>query len=365
MSATNIILFVAGVLTANAASPIWSPNATTNFVFLRSQDFVLRAKPISAVLSFAALGSPRPPAGTTQAKLLGAAAIFVNGVLSSVGPGHNTPTASQVIRELDILPFLRLGGANTIGIASFFARQYASGPSDIPRVEAALLVSDSEGQYNVTATGISAWSAWPADGYFHPTGDAGVSWYPMPNEFLDRREYPLGWAEPEFVPNVPWPVAIVQQPWAVPLVTELGAPPTVLVRASVCSVTRVNASRQILDFGQEFMGGLNLSFGSAAAPGSTVVVTVAEELLPSGQGVLSPARTGNRWSSEWTLAGRADLDNGVHHHEFIQFRYISALFMYEDIPTPLTSAPFLCVGMPKLTTRPCSFPLGTAPRRRG
>ena len=95
------LLFVVVVNAASTPVPIWSRNTTSNFVFLRSPDFVLRAAPLSADLYFAALGSPRPPAGTTQAKLLGAAAIYVNGVLASVGPGHNIPTQSQVIRSLD------------------------------------------------------------------------------------------------------------------------------------------------------------------------------------------------------------------------------------------------------------------------
>lgn len=149
---------------------------------------------------------------------------------------------------------------------------------------------------------------------------AGVSWYPMPNEYLDRRVYPLGWAAPGFSPASPWPAAAAQPAWTVPLYSEGGAPPVALVRRSACNVTRVNASRQILDFGQEFMGGVNLTFPSAPA-GALVTVTVAEELLPGGSGVLSPARTGNRWASTWTLAGDASLDAGVHHHEFIQFRY--------------------------------------------
>ena len=70
----------------------------------------------------------------------------------------------------------------------------------------------------------------------------------------------------------------------------------------------------------QFMGGVNLTF-PAAAPGTRVTVTVAEELVPGGSAVLSPARTGNRWASTWTLSGDTTLDSGVHHHEFIQFRY--------------------------------------------
>ena len=162
----------------SSGTPIWSLNRTSNFVLLRSADFSLRAAPLSAALVFTAAGSPRPPAGTTQAKLLGAAAVYVNGVLVGAGPGHSVPTASQPVRALDVRPFLRAGGAaNTIGIASFFAWHYA-GAGEAPRVQALLRVTDGGGEYNLSATG-AGWSAWPADEYFNPTGDAGVSWYPM------------------------------------------------------------------------------------------------------------------------------------------------------------------------------------------
>ncbi len=82
-------------------APVWaSDNSTDQFVLLRSQEFKVRSagasRPLSATLYFAAEGSPRPPEGTTQAKLLGAASVYVNGVLVTVGPGHNVPTSSQV-----------------------------------------------------------------------------------------------------------------------------------------------------------------------------------------------------------------------------------------------------------------------------
>lgn len=165
----------------------------------------------------------------------------------------------------------------------------------------------------------------------------------MPNEYLDRRVFPLGWSEPGFSPAVPWPVTVEQPAWGVPVLEEAGPAPVALIRRGVCNVTRINASRQILDFGQvglprrvahvcaciafsrlpplqEFMGGVNLSFPSATR-GALVTVTLAEELRSDGTGVLSPARTGNRWASTWTLAGDPALDHGVHHHEFVQFRY--------------------------------------------
>jgi hypothetical protein len=152
-------------------APIWasSPN---DFALLRGPAFSLRAPPSSATFFYAAQGSPRPPAGTTQAKLLGAACIHVNNILVSCGPGHNVPTATQVVRGVNVLPFLRGGGApNVVGVASFFAHAYSKG--DRPAVQGVLAVTDAQGSYNVSATG-DGWLGWGADAYFNPTGNAGV-----------------------------------------------------------------------------------------------------------------------------------------------------------------------------------------------
>ena len=179
MTASRLFLLSAAAATAAAplaGAPIWCAYGTSKFALLRSPDFALRSwPPLSASLRFAARGSPRPPAGTTQAKLLGAAALHVNGVLVAVGPGHNVPTDSQVARAVDVLPFLRPGG-NALGLAGFFDRAFATGAEDVPRVQADLVVVDAQGQYTAAMTG-TTWAAWPADAFFGPTGDAGVSWY--------------------------------------------------------------------------------------------------------------------------------------------------------------------------------------------
>ena len=298
-----------------SGSPVWAsdPSGTSGFVLLRSPAFTLRAPAISATLFFAAEGSGLTK-GTLQAKLLGAASIHVNSVLVTSGPGHNVPTASQVVRGADVAPFLRGGGdANVVGIAARFDRT----GEGTPRVQAMLTITDADGAYTATATGAS-WSAWAGDQYLNPTGDAGISWYHLSNEFLDRRVYPLRWAEANFTLPSDWAPAVELPPWPLPLLLESGAPPAVLVR-SACRVAVLSPTRFVLDYGQEMMGGVNLSFTGAAA-GTRVTVTLAEELRADGT-VLSPARTGNAFNSSWTLAGDAERDAGITQHEFIQFRY--------------------------------------------
>ena len=327
------------------SAPVWAANASSRFVMLRAPDFTLRAQPTSATLYFTALGSPRPPAGTTQSKLLGAVCPYVNGILVTCGPGHSVPTASQVVRGVDVLPLLRgVGSPNALGSVSFWDFSYAADApiAGGPRVQAELAVTDAQGAYVVAATS-TAWVSWGADAAFGPTGDAGVSWYPMPNENLARAAFPgRGWAEPAFAPPPAWAPAVVAPAWPTVggapsgtfLYLEPSAPPAALARGA-CYVTTLSPARQLVDFGQEFVGGVNFSFTGAAA-GARVRVTLGEELNADGS-VHAPMRTGNFWSSNWTLSGDAR-DVGIAHHEIVQFRYAQVDYFADAGVPRLTAA---------------------------
>ena len=155
-------------------------------------------------------------------------------------------------RVVDILPYLR-SGPNVLGVASYFNIGAVKG--DLPRIQAGVSIVDEGGAELSFGTDVK-WSAWPADGYFNPSGNAGISWYAFPNEMLDRSRYPLGWANAGFAGR--WPAAVLQPAWQFPTYTEPGPAPVTLIR-SACSVKVISATRQILDYGQEFMGGVNLS----------------------------------------------------------------------------------------------------------
>lgn len=81
-------------------------------------------------------------------------------------------------------------------------------------------------------------------------------------------------------------------------------------------------TRWLVDYGQEFDGGVNLTFAGATGlpAGTKVEVLLGEQLLSDGS-VMSPMRTSNNYDSVWTLAGDDSLDSGIVQHEFIQFRY--------------------------------------------
>ena len=309
---------------------IWAANSSSDFVFLRSTDFTLRSPTfINATLYFSALGSPRPPAGTIQSKLLGAASIYLNSVLVTSGPGHNTPTNSTAVRAVDMSAFLRGNGeANTIGIISHWARAYAKNsplPGG-PRVSATLIIFDANGSYPVSATSLE-WSSWGGDIAYNPTGNAGVSWYPFSNENMQRNEFPSSsWSSPSFALPVDWVPAIATNPFPLPLILIDGIAPVTLTR-NACSVTTLSPSRQIVDFGTEMMGGVNFSFAGSYA-GSIVRIILGEELRSDGT-VYAPMRTGNFWTSNWTLSVNNAQNLGIVSHEFIQFRYVQVDYFNE------------------------------------
>ena len=347
-------------MAAFPGAPIWSSNASSSFTLLRSPPFSLRAPAFaSATLFFTAIGSPGTQ-GTLQAKLLGAACPHLNGVLLTCGPGHSVPTASQLVRTFDLAPYVRPDAPNVLGIAAFY-NQITGARAAAPRVQAWVEVVDASGAYTLAASGAD-WAAAPnGDAILGPHGNAGVSWYYFPNENQDRRLYPLGWAAPDGAPPA-WPPAAPRPPFPLPLYVDAQAAAPVLLQRSACAVTALGPGRQLIDYGQEFMGGVNLSF-VGAAPGARVRVTLAEVLRPDGT-VLAPmttcvvwhcsggssssarrcpqpapppnhapptppyvppphtlSRSGNFWSSNWTLSGDAARDASIVHHEFIQFRY--------------------------------------------
>jgi hypothetical protein len=313
-------------------SPIWSSNQTSNFVLFCSPDFSLRSSTfISATVYLAALGSPRPPRGTAQSKLLGAAALYVNGILVTAGPGHNVPTLSTGVRAVDVTAFVRDNGAsNVLGVASFWARAYSqnSPVPGGPRISATLVVTDASGTYTVTNTS-QAWRSWGADAYFNPQGEVdGSAWYPMPNENLMRGSYPLGWSSPMFEPSNEWTPAVIAPAFQEPINLINGLAPVTLTRTA-CSVHSLNSTTQVIDMGTEMMGGVNFSFVGAPS-GSTVRVTLSEVLNADGS-VLAPTKAANYWNSVWTLAGD-ERDFGIVQHEFIQFRYAQVTYSSLSIP---------------------------------
>ena len=318
---------------AALALPVWaapsSARVSSNpvFAYFRSPLFVL---PVSLdslsslILMWTAETSPNVDAqGTTQSKLLGSAVLYVNGVALTAGPGHAAPASGQPVRMIDLLPLGLLRAppsVNVIAVRSYFEPSWGGTTvPDAPRLAVLLqALADGVGPPVLNISSGSTWSAWDATSFHNPTGDAtgAAHWYHVGNEWLDTRFRPLGWESPGFDASA-WAPAVPAPAFARPYYLDAAPPPAFLAR-SACAVTPLPDGSLLLDFGQELMGGPNLTFASATA-GARLRVLLGEELRTDGS-VYVPARSAMNYSAVWTLSGGA-ADAGILAHEFVQFRY--------------------------------------------
>ena len=296
-------------------------------MLLRSPEFVVPAS--ACTLSVTALQSPNVHgSGTTQSKLLGAFALSVNGIAVTAGPGHNVPTSQQAVVSRDVSLLLRGPPATNVLAFECFYQPCWSGAcvpaADVPRVQAELVCGENPQSIMSTSPN---WQSFAADGYFRPSGDAvsAAHWYHVFNENLDARERQLWWERPGFVPlaSQGWQPAVVQPAFAAPLYAEPAPVPAIMWR-SACSVMRLDGTRQVLDYGQQLQGGVNLSFVAVAGAfpaGTEVTIKLGEELLSDGS-VRVPSRAAENYTSRWTLDASGSANNiGLHAHELIQFRF--------------------------------------------
>lgn len=473
---TSSVSFTTAVTILDTASSIWYPtNTSALYVYLRSPEFVLPV-PVNQLtnLTLFITAHPSPNVagqGCEQSKLLGAYKLYVNGVFTTAGPGHNNIVTHQAVNTVlpDYLyPLVRDPPAtNVLGIASYFNHQWKTTVDPIfPGVQAILqaTVASTGTVINVTWTS-DQWLSYDATNYYNPDGDNGNgAWYHLPNEDLNANNRPLGWEYPGYTPTPNlWKTPILQPSFSVPFYLENAPPPATLWRKpctitplpsstatcavadesmnivlncnsqpgtnssiidnilfasygtpsgvclgtdssnnftingtcnspntekvisqlclgkSSCTIAVSNALfggdpchltpkhlavavgcskngsgtttySYLVDYGQEFMGGVNISFIGSIPPNSTVLIQLGEELLPNGQ-VKVPTRADENYTSRWTLVPvSSSNDNnynneenynstaspnaniGLVQHEFIQFRFAQII----GSPVPLT-----------------------------
>ena len=338
-----------GVFTSS--DPIWHPlNRSAHFVYFRSPEFSMPSFPPSAqriIMHITARQSPhlRQGAGTLQGKLVCSFKLYINGVVVTTGPGHNlaqptsTPpradSSTQAVSVVDITDLLHQGvdrsplssftssssssfsfspvppstpPQNVISIATFF--NYSFFPNEIPRVQAEMCFS-ADGfsclrSAPLIAYTSSSWQAWQGDLYHNPDGDSNLtSWYQMANENLDQREFPHGWTSEHFFPppHQKWVDAIVQPPFCGLLYLDT-SPPSALLTRTACNITPQGADSFLIDYGQEFSGGVNLSFPcTKETQGKKLTVILAETLYPNGT-IYAPSEAKQFYKATWTLAGQ-------------------------------------------------------------
>ena len=275
-------------------------------------------------------GASIPSGGSSQSRLLGAYKLHINGVVVGVGPGRRV-NQTQGVDAIDILSALRAGGTNAVGIQGFHTSRFRD---DEPRLLFLLKLQYADGTSQLVGSGEHC-QAMPADHIFRPDSSQGAwaggkchgpACSGMPQENLDLRHYPSGWASPGYQAsaNSGWGVATVAKPFVLPLTNRPARPVAVFARTAMSVTHWTNESCvncYLIDYGRELQGGVNLTFDCTApgcSPGHQVTLLLSEELTRAGK-PLVPMHTGNNFSSVWSLGAGAQA--GVMQHEYDEFRY--------------------------------------------
>ena len=349
------------------AQPIWAASVTNSaqpqFVMARAEFNVSDETLKSAVAFVTAQQSPFaqpdarlattdldgdygasiPNGGSSQARLLGAYKLYINGAVVGMGPGRRV-NQTQGVDAIDILSTLRSGEANAVGIQGFHTSRFKN---DDPRLLFLLKLEYADGTSQMIGSGDSC-QALAADHVFNPDSSQGAwagsmcggpTCSGMPQENLNLQNYPFGWNSPGFVAGTGWRKAAVAKPFVLPLENRPARPIAVYQRTplSVTSWTNESCTQCFLiDFGRELQGGVNLTFECSppsCSDGHQVTLLLSEELTPTRK-PLVPMHTGNNFTSVWSL--KAGTQDSVMQHEYDEFRY--ALVVNSPHPMTATNA---------------------------
>jgi hypothetical protein len=321
--------------TLAAAQPMWHANDSATYVLLRAS-ITAAAEANTAgggeqhtYLTITAKPAPawNMPHGVNSSHLLCSYKLWVNGVPLGVGPGRNVGGEIQAdTYNLTALLALRGGGeASAIAVSAYYLAHGATpdGGSGQPQSTddhggvLAVLHSGSDATGNVGANiRTLEWSAFDATIATHPSigtfkhGD-GTGSYLSPRENYLGAHYPFGWRQQ--LPSQTdaykhgWSPAKARAPFA-RMVGPKRAIPVSLRAIPAASFTMLPPAtpmtyRYIIDYGRNFQGHVNLSFGSAnIVPGHQVIVRLGEQLLTNGS-VKWVSESTNRWNDVWTLRG--------------------------------------------------------------
>jgi alpha-L-rhamnosidase len=160
--------------------------------------------------------------------------------------------------------------------------------------QAQLVVVFADGTRQVVGSG-PGWRALRGAELLPYNGYTGGGYFNDPQEFWDARAEPVGWTEPGFDDRT----------WLTP---GTGTTPAELAPATVnlaeetivpAAVTQTSPGNWLVDLGREIAGGLRLQVTGKA--GSTVTVSLGEELNSDNVTVRYQLRAGNTYREVWTL----------------------------------------------------------------
>ena len=271
-----------------------------------------------------------------------------------VGPGRRV-NQTQGVDAIDVLSALCVG-VNAVGMQGFHTARFKG---DDPRLMVLLRLQYTDGTSQSVASG-SEWKATGADHVFNPDSSqgawaggacVGATCSGQPQENLDLRNYPFGWASPGFLASASsgWGDAVIAKPFFLPLSNRPARPVAVYERGAVsvkpwagtgtgtgfAGASAVSGCKNcfVIDYGRELQGGVNLTFDCTAPScqsGHKVAVLLSEWLNGTG-GPQVPMLTGNNYTAVWTL--RSGRQAGVMQHEYDEFRYALVV----NAPGPLTT----------------------------
>jgi alpha-L-rhamnosidase len=306
------------------ALPIWSSNATAQFVLLRrpfrlpSSSSVLK----QAVLHISAqpvpnrLAGPRH-GGSLASKLLCAYKLWVNGVPVGAGPGR--PTGDNSTREhpallydsFEIGGLLRLGTENVVAVEAFYwTAAQESVQVGCPPGESAFCKDGSSTDLDPSNPrdkgGVLAWLSAAAlaptpllrtgdDGWrVYTQGDSALTvnhgvtngQYHQPHEFYDMRFYPNGWRSTAYsgTGDSEWVLPRTTLPFARMASKGIAGIRLDTVAAAAFHIlpsTVATGGCYVVDFGGIIQGGLNATFANGT-DGGQVTIFAGETLHTDG-----------------------------------------------------------------------------------
>ena len=331
--------FDSGVLTAE---PIWAGAENSRFALFRRELELPSDRVLYAQILVTAVQS-----GLDE-KLLGAYRLYVGGVAIGIGPGRggNIIGANHTyLDEFNVTALVRAAQKSSTLVLGLQCYHESGNTSSGVLLELRLHLANGLTSSVGTSSSDGRWLTYDATKAYNPHSSIMPS-IRIPQEWSLSGLMPVGWTEAGFHPSAAWLPPASRRDTARSLAADIlrlkpTLPLTLTTGVRPTSFRQLNETAFFADFGHEFMGGLTLRLPVRAFPvGTALQVTLGEELVgdPSTSTlILSPMRTGNQYSNQWTIT--ADPPNEAttfEHHEYMVFRY-ATVEVVSPHPLPVQS----------------------------